>query len=89
MTRRRSKRPPIAVEHFGRPLDPSEVSISEAEARWESAGRLLRVADPENYRRIFALVEAYASLHNGPPDESDEKVQARLRVITGARREAN
>lgn len=88
MTRRRRKRTPIVVEIFGRPLDPAEVSISEAEARWESAGRLLRLADPDNYRRIFALVEAYASLENGRP-ESDEQVRERIRVIKGARREAN
>lgn len=84
---RRGKGPSIAVEVAPEQIDPARIEDAELDARWLRAGRRLRAVDPNRYRRIFALAEAFASLDDEP--ESELMVRARLALIDGASREVN
>lgn len=77
---RSHKRKRIEVEHVEQ-LDPAELDEAEDLARWERAGRVMRLRLPNEYQRLFRLGEAYiAALER--TSESHDVFSLRMRHAT-------
>lgn len=86
--KRADSRSPIVVEDLDEQLDASKLEAAAADERWSRAGRVLRVFDPDCYRKMFALAEGYAKLVSDV-DEGTEAFAARRRLINAQSNEAN
>lgn len=52
-------------------------------AAWLDAGRKLRLADPERYRKTLALARAYLSLYDREAESSDVVASRLIEILGG------